>query len=903
MMKPEKGSPVEATKTIGTETDILLKRIEILEREKQAYIDAAKRLLVTHEIALEEVEKLKGIIDARDDDQRMLHGEIDVLQRQNAALERIRAYKTREIDSLNIEQHNLQLRAGFLDQVIKKQDSIIRRQACEIERREAHFQELKNSRGWKMAKSLAKNSMNIPLVLDDLPEVMEDPVESAYREVPKIPAEPSLSEFASTYQKSRTLCLDWKGAIDTPISFAAPSVGRTVEVIGWCVDVHGRPAAEVWATRGGDRIPFANKLIRYELPADVDPSGKPENVHCGFKGEVATGPGENFIEVFARFEDGTLAVIGKRIVVNLGIENTPKRALDDAYQTWIDCFDSYTHSEVETMLSQCRTFELQPLISILLPVYNTEAKWLTQAIESVRSQLYENWELCIADDASPEPHVAELLKQYELLDPRIKVVYRKQNGHIAAATNSALEMASGEFCALLDHDDMLPNHALYYVVDAINQHPEAELIFSDEDKVDAEGRRFDPYFKSDWNLDLFLSHNCISHLGVYRTRILREINGFDETLSGSQDWDLALRFLLKIDAGKIHHIPRVLYHWRYLETSTSMSIDTKPYAVEAGKRAIEKFLKARGHTAEVSPGMSPGSYRVKYQLTSDPRASIIIPTRDQRAVTERCIQSILEKTTYENYEILLIDNQSSEPDMINYLNELQTSERVSVLPYDRPFNFSAINNFAARKASGEVLVFLNNDMEVIEAAWLEELVSQSIRPEIGAAGAWLLYPDHTVQHAGVLLGVGGIAVEAFKHQLEWNIGHMGRAHLNQNYSAVTGACLATRKTVFEQLSGFNEEDLAIAYNDVDYCLRLQRDLALLVTWTPYAKLYHHESISRGYEVSEEQMQRLEKESAYMTSQWAEVIQCDPYYNPNLTQFGTDFTLAWPPRVSHITENA
>jgi glycosyltransferase involved in cell wall biosynthesis/uncharacterized coiled-coil protein SlyX len=892
-------SSKEPTETV--EFQKLRKRILDLEGEKAAYQDAFKRILATHEIALEEVERLKEIVDARDDDQRMLFDEIHALNHQVEAIENERDFKQTRIESQNIHIQNLERRAGFLDTVIGRLNAVVHRYEAELQRREAHMAEMVNSEAWKLARKRSKTPIDIPLDLEGLPDVPDPVEEPGYLEEKVIQEFQPMPEFERSYKDSRQHSIGWLGAIEAPKSLCSHAVGQKVSVSGWCLDPDGKAAAEVWGTRGGETVPFAYGIFREDV---MDKSGGDAlalDKHCGFSGEVTTGPGENFIEIHARFEDGREAIIGKRIIVNLGIESTPKRALDDDYQVWMSCFDELSPSDLEGMKAKAQGFELKPKISILVPVYNTEAKWLTQVIESVRNQVYENWELCLADDASPAAHVAEVLRTYEQIDERIKVVYRESNGHIAAATNSALEIATGEFCALLDHDDLLPVHALHHVVESINTHPEAHLFFSDEDKIDENGRRFDPYFKSDWNLDLFLSHNCISHLGVYRTAILREISGFDESLSGSQDWDLALRFLRKIDTREIVHIPKVLYHWRYLDTSTSKSIDTKPYAVDAGKRAIERFLDARDLKAEVLPGLSPGSYRVRYEAPEGLKASIIIPTRDQKEVTERCISSILQKTSGAEYEILLVDNQSAEADMLEYMETLSTEDRVTVVKYDQPFNFSAINNFTAEKASGDILVFLNNDVEVIEEEWLSELVAQCSRPDIGVAGGWLLFPDHTVQHAGILMGVGGVAVEAFKHQLEWNIGHMGRAHLNQNYSAVTGACLATPKAVFEKLQGFNERDLAVAYNDVDYCLRVQRDLGLLVTWSPYAKLFHHESASRGYEISDEKKQRLEQESAFMRAEWADVISRDPYYNPNLTQFGTDFSLAWPPRYPFVND--
>ena len=872
----------------------LLDQLQVQRRQAEKYEDALKRIISTHETDTEEVERLKREVELRDFDIDFLWQEIRALQHGNLQLEAIRNYRQKENAVLLKQRENANRKIEYLEQVIRRQSSIVEKLEKEILLRAEHFESLKQCSGWKVAKGISGKILGAPVDLSSLPETPVEIPEPAYEEITEVGPAPVADAFERV-QLSSEIAKDFKASLEAPRSFASPAIGQVVTFSGWCFDKDGKAPAKMWAELGESEVPVALGGLRQDV-VELHQGTLEVNPRCGFLAEISTGPGENFIEIHAEFADGTKALLFKRIVVNLGFETTPKRQLDEDYLSWIKCFDTLTEVELEQQREAAKGLESKPLISVLLPVYNTEERWLREVIDSVIGQTYENWELCIADDASPLAHVKEILDSYSLQDARIKVVHRAENGHISAATNSALEVASGDFCALLDHDDLLPPHAFYHVAVALNEHPEADLLFSDEDKVDSEGKRFDPYFKSDWNPDLFLSHNCISHLGVYRTSILREIEGFKEDLYGSQDWDMALRFILKTTPDRILHIPRILYHWRYLDTSTSKTIDSKPYALTAGKRAIQNYLDSQGKPAEVTDGMWAGAYRVKYEIPSSVKASIIIPTRNQKEVTQRCIDSILELTEYSNFEILLVDNQSDEPDALDWFSTLEGHDKIRVLRYDKPFNYSAINNWAAKQSEGDVLVLLNNDVEVLEPGWLEELISQSMRAEIGVAGGWLLYPDHRVQHAGILLGVCGIAVEAFKFQLEWNIGHMGRAHLNQYYSAVTGACLATRKSVWEDLGGMNEVELGVAYNDVDYCLRAKRDLDLATTWTPYAKLVHHESVSRGYEVTDEQKARMERESGYMSQQWGSVIDRDPYFNANLSKFDPRFNLAWPPRV-------
>ena len=566
-----------------------------------------------------------------------------------------------------------------------------------------------------------------------------------------------------------------------------------------------------------------------------------------------------------------------------------------AYQSWIQRNDTRTEDDFKRMQHEIGAFLHQPLVSILMPVYNVDSKWLILAIDSVRDQVYENWELCISDDASPNPDIRSVLEKYMQLDERIKVVFREGNGHISENSNSALALASGEWLALMDHDDVLPNHALYEVVKAIHKSPDAALIYSDEDKIDEKGRRFMPHFKSDFNLDLLYGQNYISHLGVYRTDIAKAIGGFRKGLEGSQDYDFLLRYLLKIDPSQIIHIPKVLYHWRAIEGSTALSSGEKSYTTEAGVKALQNYFAQLHADVSVGRGKADNLYRVQWNLTYEPLVSLIIPTKNGYEVTKQAIDSILNKTTYAHYEILLVDNNSDDPKALAYFDELSQHEKITVLRYPHPFNYSAINNFAVQHARGEVLGLINNDVEVIDGGWLTEMVSQAMRPDIGCVGAMLYYPNDTIQHAGVVIGLGGVAGHSHKHFLRDSNGYFFRLRLVQNSMAVTAACLLLRKTTFDEVGGLNERDLTVAFNDVDLCLKVHK-AGYRNLWTPYAELYHHESISRGREDNPEKIARFKREVDYMLNTWHTNTLFDPYYNPNLTIEREDFSISMLSRV-------
>jgi len=571
------------------------------------------------------------------------------------------------------------------------------------------------------------------------------------------------------------------------------------------------------------------------------------------------------------------------------------------YQDWIKKFDDMNDELRNKMRNRTENFAHQPCISIIMPTYNSNIDWLIEAIESVRKQIYPHWELCIADDASTDNAVKRILRQYEQSDSRIKVIYRSQNGHISAASNSALQLATGEWIALLDHDDLLSEHALFWVVDSLQNNPNIQLIYSDEDKIDEQSNRSDPYFKPDWNKELFYSQNMFSHLGVYNAALIKEIGGFRIGFEGSQDYDLALRCVERVNALQIHHIPRILYHWRVHASSTALSADTKPYAMIAGEKALNEHFQRQNIMATAE--LIGFGYRVHYALPNPlPLVTMVIPTRNGLTLLRKCIDSILKKTTYQNYEILIVDNGSDDLETLDYLRQVTTdNSKISILKDDRPFNYSALNNEAVKQAKGSIIALLNNDVEVISSTWLDEMVSIAAQPDVGAVGARLRFPDDTLQHAGIILGLGTdrIAGHANYSLPTQQHGYFGRASLMSSFSAVSAACLLVKKSIYEEVGGLNEKDLQVAFNDVDFCLKL-REAGYHNVWTPYAELYHYESATRGHEDSPEKRIRFAKEVLYMKQHWENLLLNDPGYNPNLTLDRSDFSLSDTPRIHFLS---
>ncbi|HTK73628.1 MAG TPA: glycosyltransferase [Gemmataceae bacterium] len=553
------------------------------------------------------------------------------------------------------------------------------------------------------------------------------------------------------------------------------------------------------------------------------------------------------------------------------------------YARWIKTHEPSTAD----LARQTRTrFPRRPTISIVVPVYNTPTRFLDEMIRSVQSQTYSGWELCIADGHSTAEGIRPMLEQYAASDPRIRVTFLTENRGIAGNTNAALELATGEFVALLDHDDTLAPFALHKVVRTINERPDADVIYSDEDKLDEVGRRVDPCFKPDWSPDTLRGHNYVCHLFVLRRELMTRLGGVRPGFDGAQDYDLVLR--ASEHAKAIVHIPQVLYHWRMHPQSTAANTDSKRYIIDAGRRALAEHLDRMRTPASVVEGALPGTYRVIYHLPKQPLVSILIPNRDSVQMLGRCLDSIAS-SSYANYEVIVLENFSEQPETLAYYRQIGRRSNVRIVPWTKPFNYAAINNFGAAHARGEVLLFLNNDVEAINPDWLETLVKHALRPEVGAVGAKLLYADGTIQHAGIVVGMGGIAGHVHRQFPRDADGYMQRLRLTHNCAAVTGACLMTRRAVFEQVGGFDEA-FVLAFNDVDLCLQIQ-SAGYRVLWTPEAELYHLESKTRGYEDTTEKLARFSREYRLFVAKWERHLRGgDPYYNPNFRLDRADYAL-------------
>ena len=549
----------------------------------------------------------------------------------------------------------------------------------------------------------------------------------------------------------------------------------------------------------------------------------------------------------------------------------PKRSLEVMYRV-----PEFT-SEIK---QEMKNFIRKPLISIIMPVYNVDPQWLDLAIHSVEEQWYENWELCIVDDKSTNQQTLDCLKSIQ--NTKIKVRYLEKNVNISAVSNEALKMAKGEYIALMDNDDELTPNALYEVVKAINTE-NAEFIYSDEDKVELDGSFSSPHFKPNFAPDTLLSQNYINHLGVIKRELIERVGGFTVGLEGSQDYDIYLKIVECTD--KICHISKVLYHWRKVAGSTAAEFHGKLYAQEAGRQALENAMRRRKIDAEVFDGKYPGTYKVEYVIKDSPLVSIIIPFKDKPELLRMCIESILEKTTYSDFEIIGISNNSEEQATFDEMRRVESlDKRVKFYEYNVPFNYSEINNYAVKHyAKGEHILLLNNDIEIITPRWIEEMLMHSQREEIGCVGAKLYYPqNNTIQHAGVIIGIGGVAGHAHKYFDRNHTGYFTRLQLIQNFSAVTAACLMLKKSLYDEVGGLDEEHLKIAFNDVDMCLRVQ-EKGYRNIFTPYCEAYHHESLSRGLEDTRKKLKRFRMEVAYMKKKYKEIFKKgDPYYNPNLT---------------------
>ena len=543
--------------------------------------------------------------------------------------------------------------------------------------------------------------------------------------------------------------------------------------------------------------------------------------------------------------------------------------VDNDYQKWIE-------ENKEDI--KIKRFRYKPKFSIIIPTYNVSNKLLSDCLDSVLNQSYTNFEICIADDHSSLKETIDTLKKYEK-NSKVIITYRKKNGHISEASNSALKLATGDFIALLDNDDVLDKNALYYMVEKINEDRSLDLIYSDEDKLDFNGKRCFPHFKPDFSLDTLLSSNYFCHFTVIRKSIIDEIKGFRSEYNGAQDYDLFLRIIDKTK--KIGHVPKILYHWRMTKGSTSSSGGNKDYAYFAGKRALEDYFKRNNIKTNVELIGNPQMYQVHYLFEIEPKISIIIPTKDKSNVLDKCLKSIIEKTNYKNYEIIVIDNNSIENKTFDLMEKYKKKyEYFNYYRLECEFNYSYINNYAVSKSNGEYIVLLNNDTEIISSNWLRDMVGFAMQDHVGCVGAKLLYPNRTVQHCGVVTGVGGVAMHAFVSTGDENYGYFGRLVSVYDWSCVTAACLMIKKEKYNLVNGLDEK-LKVAYNDVDLNLKLL-DKGLYNVVLPHVKLFHYESLSRGNDMSDSQRQRFTREINYMCDKWGTKLLNDPFYNINLS---------------------
>lgn len=555
------------------------------------------------------------------------------------------------------------------------------------------------------------------------------------------------------------------------------------------------------------------------------------------------------------------------------------------YKIWIENNEP-TFEEIEEQKKE--KFKIEPKISLVVPMYNTPIKYFKELVESLINQTYENWELCLADGSIEKN---EQLQEIINKDNRIKYKFLNENKGISANTNSAIQMATGDYIALLDHDDLIPVFCLYEIVKTINKNPEVEFIYTDEDKITGDdNKRYDPHFKPDFSIDTLRSNNYITHLAVFKKELMNKLEGFRDEYNGAQDFDIILR--MAENTNKIVHIPKILYHWRVHQDSTAMISAAKPYAYEAGKRAVEDHLKRQNLKAKVTHGGDMhGVYQVEYEVEGNPKVSILIPNKDSVKLLKNCINSILNLTTYQNYEIIVIENNSEKKETFKYYKQLEKIEKVKIINYpEKGFNYSKIINYGVKNCDGEFTVQLNSDTKLLTPNWLEKFIGFAQRKDIGAVGARLYYKDKSIQHAGISIGICGLAANLFVNTPKGVHAYLGRECTTRNVSAVTGACLFSRKSVYEEVEYMDEEKFAVAFNDVDFCLKL-REKGYLIVYNPYIEFMHYESKTRGYEVTPEKKARFEKESNNFKNKWKEQLkETDPYSNINFSNDNANCTI-------------
>jgi glycosyltransferase involved in cell wall biosynthesis len=596
---------------------------------------------------------------------------------------------------------------------------------------------------------------------------------------------------------------------------------------------------------------------------------------------VMRNPIRRGINLVKRIRRGLRARMSAAIPSEQGPAPSPQFSNDPDYDAWLQQH-RLTAEELRAAETRAQALQSRPLISVVMPVYNSDPRYLAMALQSVENQIYDNWEICIADDASSDQRVISFLEAYQSKNSRVKVVRLAEHGHIAGATNAAIGLAEGDFLAFLDHDDELEPHALLEVAEILQADPDTDLIYSDHDILSENGLFHGPNFKPAWSPELLLSYMYFGHLKIYRTALVRQVGGLRAGFEGSADYDLALRLVELTD--RVRHIPRILYHWRAVASSMARSSETKSYSFDAGRRAVQEALERRGISAtalqpEWAQKSKLGIYKLSFADTANEPVTIIIPTRDKHELLQRCIKSIEKRTRHQAYQILIVDNESRDAETLRYL--AGNSHRVVRFATPAGFNFAEIVNFAVSQVETDFFVLLNNDTEVIAPEWLDEMLGYGRLPNVGAVGAKLLYPDQRIQHAGVIMGVHGLTGHACQ-PIRNDQAPLEYARAARNYLAVTAACMLSRKSVFEEVGGFNARDLKVAWNDVDYCLRL-RDRGYRVVMNPYAELYHLESQSRGDDKNE-------NEIAFMKTHWGAYIAHDPFFNLNFSRANSEFRL-------------
>lgn len=678
--------------------------------------------------------------------------------------------------------------------------------------------------------------------------------------------------------------------VDEPIDW--DRVSPSFRLSGWCFSWENRNIEALRGSLSDYEFVVSHGLPRPDVAAAYP--DQPGALCSGFEVVVQAPRSAAYIlRLEARHSDGSWKELFRRRIVVQARRRRPSCQAGASYEDWIRLYDTLQRGDRYRIRKEIEAYKLKPCFSILMPVSAPPLRNLSAAIESVRAQLYPNWKLClIADESLPE-NIRRRLTRLARRDCRIELCQRSEPGEIAGVLNEALAQTDGEFVFSFGSEDKLAPTALYRVAEALNNHPDTCLIYSDEDRLDTGGFRINPHFKSDWNWPLLLAQNFVSQLTVFRSDLVKSLR-FREDFGGSHEYDLLLRFAEKIEPNQIHHLSHVLYHRR----KRAQSVEAKQRLSAGAVKAVDQHLERQQIKAEIGLARDMASRRVRYLLPEvQPTVAIIIPTRDKVELLRPCVQSLLEKTTYSSFEVIVIDNGSSEPAALEYLASLSRNPRVRVLRHDEEFNYSRLSNCGVQRCDAEFVVLLNNDVSVIEPGWLHELVSHGIQPDVGAVGARLLYPDDRVQQAGVILGAGlhGVAEVAHRGLARGDPGYFSRAILTQELSVVGAACMLVKREVYLEVGGFDEQDLKIAFNDIDFCLKL-RARGYRIIYAPAAELYHHEHASRGSEYTEANEQRFTREILFMKEKWKDILLSDPAYNPNLA-LGELFALSFPPRIA------